>query len=127
MSVKRIASVNADGVRLHVLRSGTGAVALTDGSAFSVTRDRPGGAVPVDEPRELGDLLLRAVDEDAPPRRAELVGTIGVVHVLRWPYCVTLTDHPDPRASSGWRLQREQARALGEALLQAAGPEPALG
>jgi hypothetical protein len=55
---------------------------------------------------------------------AELVATVGisdgrVLRVVRQPFAVMLTDHPDPAVHSGWTMRVDQARELGEALLRA--------
>jgi hypothetical protein len=55
---------------------------------------------------------------------AERVASVGisdgrVLHVLRWPTGVTITDSPNPAVHSGWTMQVDQARELGEALLTA--------
>ncbi|HMH47681.1 MAG TPA: hypothetical protein VK538_08190 [Solirubrobacteraceae bacterium] len=56
---------------------------------------------------------------------AELVAAIGtsdgrVLHVVRQPHAVNLTDSPDPAVHSGWTMRVDQARELGQALLTAA-------
>jgi hypothetical protein len=55
---------------------------------------------------------------------AELVATVGIdgraLHVVRQPFAITLTDHPQPTVvHSGWSMRHDQARALAHALLAA--------
>jgi hypothetical protein len=55
---------------------------------------------------------------------AEVVATVGTsdgrpLHVVRQPFAVTITDHPDPAVHSGWTMRCDEARVLGEALLKA--------
>lgn len=59
---------------------------------------------------------------------AELVATVGIegraLHVIRQPFAITLTDHPQPTlVHSGWTMRPDQARALAHALLAAVGPD----
>ena len=40
--------------------------------------------------------------------------------MVRQPFAVTLTDHPDLAVHAGWTMRVDQARELGEALVKAA-------
>lgn len=53
---------------------------------------------------------MRAADAEIGADRLRLIGTIGQVHVLRWPYAVTITDSRDPAVHSGWTTRSDQAR-----------------
>jgi hypothetical protein len=51
-----------------------------------------------------------------------LVATVGtqegrVLRVVRQPFAVTLTDHPDLDVNAGWTMRVDQARELAEALM----------
>jgi hypothetical protein len=109
-AVEPVASVGtSDGRVLHVARS-EGTVLIEDG----------GTTMPVADAGLMHDVLLRAADAEIGADRVRLIGTIGQVHVLRWPYAVTITDSPNPADHSGWTMRVDQARELGEALLTSA-------
>jgi hypothetical protein len=76
--------------------------------------------------RELVELLDTALNADAPHGLVGSVPTTSgrVLHVLRWPAAVTISDHPEPRAHSGWTLRmRDQVEALRDAIAGAAGAD----
>ena len=98
----------SEGSVLHVVRKG-GRVLIADNAT----------SMPIADVQSMRDVLLSAADAEPHVNGSRLLGTVGQVHVLRWPYHVTITEHPDRH--SGWSMNTEQARALGEALLSAAG------
>jgi hypothetical protein len=59
---------------------------------------------------------------------AELIASVGIegrqLHVVRQPFAITLTDHPQPTlVNSGWTMRHDQAHALAHALLAAVGDD----
>lgn len=110
---EHVASVSTLAGPLHVVRAGD-RLLISDHQALA-------GTCAISDPGELRDVLIRAADEGPRERGAELVGTVGRVHVLRFHSHVTVHDAPDPRVHSGWTMHLEQARELGEALTRAAG------
>jgi hypothetical protein len=116
MPAQTVAQIGtSEGRVLSVVRSG-GAVLIADG----------GTTMPVDDAGLLRDVLLRAADAEIGLDRVRLIGTIGRVHVLKWQYAVSVTDHPDPivpggSIHSGFTMRTDQAVELAEALLSAAG------
>lgn len=112
MQAELVATVGtSEGCVLHVVRKG-GRVLIADNAT----------SMPVEDVQSMHDVLVSAADaESGGIGGARLLGTIGQVHVLRWPYHVTITDSPDPSVHSGWTMRCDQARELGEALLSAAG------
>jgi hypothetical protein len=109
--VERIAEVGtSDGLVLDVVRSGH-TVVIAAGKT----------AMPVDDAVGMRDVLLRAADAEIGRDRVRLIGSVGRVHVLRFPYHVRVTDAPDPLVHTGWSMSTGQARELGQALLEAAG------
>ena len=109
MPAELVAEVGtSEGSVLHVVRK-HGRVLIADNAT----------AMRVEDAQSFRDVLLSAADaENGGVSGARLIGTIGQGHVLRWPYHVTVTEHPDRH--SGWSMNTEQARELGEALLNAA-------
>jgi hypothetical protein len=60
---------------------------------------------------------------------AQRVASVGisdgrVLQVVRHPFAVTLSDHPDPNVHSGWTMRVDQARELRDALDRATRDAP---